>query len=136
MGAHLFTKRLATGLVLALSSVFVAQTVSAVSEGWGSAALARWSARGIAPMLTTRCVHMLSMATLEPNVDRSHAQSKLTASVGARSMECAVLMLVRRRKGIYHTLSSLAPAAASGLKSIERGVNKCPSRVYVHPASL
>src|SRR5713226_6798950 len=33
MGAHLFTKRLATGLVLALSSVFAPQTVSAVSEG-------------------------------------------------------------------------------------------------------
>ena len=45
-------------------------------------------------MLTTGCVHMLSMATLEPNVDRSHAQSKLTTTGGARSKECAVLMLV------------------------------------------
>ena len=50
MGAHLFTKRLATGLVLALSSVFAAQTVSAVSEGslcpsWSDSAMAEgWRA--------------------------------------------------------------------------------------------
>ena len=60
-------------------------------------------------MLTTGCVHMLSMATLEPNVDRSHAQSKLTATVGARSMECAVLMLVGGEKESTILLSSLAP---------------------------
>src|SRR5260370_30292315 len=50
MGAHRFTKRLATGLVLALSSVFAAQTVSAVSEGslrpsWSDSAMAEgWRA--------------------------------------------------------------------------------------------
>jgi len=45
-------------------------------------------------MLTTGCVRMLSTATLEPNADRSYAQSKLTTTGGARSKECAVLMLV------------------------------------------
>src|SRR6266436_7670605 len=45
MGAHRFTKRLATGLVLALRSVFTAQTASAVSEGslrpsWSDSAMA------------------------------------------------------------------------------------------------
>src|SRR5258708_35624429 len=50
MGAHLFTKRLATGLVLALSRVFAAPTVSAVSEGslrpsWSDSAMAEgWRA--------------------------------------------------------------------------------------------
>src|SRR5260370_12402612 len=50
MGAHRFTKRLATGLVLALSSVFAAHTVSAVSEGslrpsWSDSAMAEgWRA--------------------------------------------------------------------------------------------
>jgi len=45
MGVHLFTKPLATGLVLALSSVCAAQTVSAVSQGslrpsWSDSAMA------------------------------------------------------------------------------------------------
>ena len=50
MGAHRFTKRLATGLVLALSSVFAPQTVGAVSEGslhpsWSDSAMAEgWRA--------------------------------------------------------------------------------------------
>src|SRR6266404_3708314 len=50
MGAHRFTKRLATGLVLALSSVFAAQTVGAVSEkkkrpSWSDSAMAEgWRA--------------------------------------------------------------------------------------------
>jgi len=50
MGAHLFTKLLTTGLVLTLSSVCAAQTVSAVSEGslrpsWSDSAMAEgWRA--------------------------------------------------------------------------------------------
>ena len=40
----------------------------------------------------------MSMATLEPSVDRSCAQSNLTTTGSARSTKCAVLMLVGRGK--------------------------------------
>ena len=94
MGAHLFTKRLATGLVLALSSVFAAQTVSAVSEGslhpsWSDSAMAEgWRAvcgdvRNVGPVpARSVAIRVLSRSRPPARADRGGARCVFAGSVG------------------------------------------------------